>query len=77
MCLERRFMPRKARIFLSIAYVCLFTGISLATVNQHLGAGHPGWFDFLRGFLIGLAIVFLGFAARISRRCPPAQPLGQ
>jgi hypothetical protein len=67
-------MSRKARIFLGIGNFCLFAGLSLNLFNQELAPYHSNWFDFLRGFLLGLAITFMFFAARLSRRCSPSQP---
>ena len=72
MCLNYRSMPRKARIFLGIGNVCLFTGSSLVLFGNHPVTQHSGWFDFARGFLLGLAVTFMFFAARLSRRCSPA-----
>jgi len=60
-------MPRKARIFLAIGNVCLFTGVALNLFSHDYAAHHSGWLDFARGFLLGLAITFMFFAARLSR----------
>jgi len=75
-CIDRRAMPRKARIFLAIGNVCLFTGVAMTTVNHRFGALHADWFDFFRGMLMGMAITFMFFAARLSCRRPP-QPLSR
>ena len=70
MCLDRRLISRKARIFLAIGNLCLFTGVSLNLVSHNYAAHHLGWLDFARGFLLGLAIIFLFFAASLKRRQP-------
>ena len=71
MCLERRQLSRKARIFLALGNLCLVAGLSLSLFNNTLGAQHANSLDFFRGMTIGLAITFLFFAARLSRRQPP------
>jgi hypothetical protein len=71
MCVPYREMSRKARLFLAGGNLCLFTGVALGLFNHHAVAHHPDWYDFFRGMLMGLAIVFMFFAARLSRRCAP------
>ena len=75
MCLDRRSMPRKARIFLAIGNLCLFTGLSLTLFNHDFAAHHSSGFDFARGFLMGLAITFNLAAVVISRNNRPANLL--
>lgn len=76
MCIDPYTMPRKARIFLAIGNVCLFTGVAMTNFDHRFGALHADWFDFIRGMLMGMAITFMLFAARLSRRRPP-QPLSR
>jgi uncharacterized membrane protein YccC len=78
MCLNHRFMPRKARIFLAIGNLCLFACVALNTSNHSLAVHHSDWLDFLRGMMIGLGATFVFFSARLARRCrPPANPLAR
>jgi hypothetical protein len=72
MCLNYRLMPRKARMFLAIGNVCLFAGIVAGNFGHSFGVHQPGWYDFLRGLLMGLAITFNFAAVRFSRRQPPS-----
>lgn len=68
MCIANRHLTRKARIFLAIGNICLFTSIVLAQVGHGVGAAHPNLFSGVRGFLLGLSIVFNFQVARLSRR---------
>jgi hypothetical protein len=71
MCLDRRLMPRKARIFLAIGNVCLIMGIVMGNFDLRFHGNHSCWFDFARGFFLSMAIVFMYSAGRLARRCSP------
>jgi hypothetical protein len=67
MCLAKRNLPPKARRFLVIGNLCLSAGLLLSIFGKDLGLHHAIACDALRGFLLGLAIVFNFNAMRIAR----------
>ncbi len=74
MCLERRNLSPKARRFLAIGNLCLVAGLSLSIFGKDLGLPQTAPYDALRGFLLGLAIVFNFYALRLARKSPENQP---
>jgi hypothetical protein len=74
MCLPIQNENRIARIFLSIGLFCLATSLLPQVFHIHYGF-NPDWADFLRGFFMGLALVFIPFAGLHRRkRNFPNQP---
>jgi hypothetical protein len=71
----RRQLSPKARAIFVAGNVCLILGISLGLFDHDLSPQRHLWFDFLRGFLLGSAIVFQFATLRMSRRCAPIPPL--
>ncbi len=68
MCLGRRPLSRRSRIFLALGNLCLFTGITGPRFALHeSNSAH-----FIAGFCIGLSITFLVAAAR-GFNCPPTR----
>jgi hypothetical protein len=74
MCLAKRNLTPKARRFLAIGNFCLVTGLTLSIFNKDIGLHHTALYDALRGFLLGLAIVFNLNALRIARNSPEDHP---
>ncbi len=74
MCLERRNLSPKARRFLAIGNLCLVAGLTLSIFDKDLGLHHQDLYDALRGFFLGLAITFIFFAFRLTRKSPQDQP---
>ncbi len=64
MCLGRRPLSRRSRIFLALGNLCLFTGITVPRFALHeSNSAH-----FIAGFCIGLSITFLT-AAVLGLNC--------
>ncbi len=74
MCLDRRNLSPTARRFLTIGSFCLVAGLTLSIFDKDLGLHHKNLYDALRGFLLGLSIVFNFYALRFARRRPQDQP---
>ncbi len=70
-CRKIRDLDPKTRRIWSCGNLCLFTGLALAQVGEGLGHRYSILFFGLRGFLLGLAIVFLAWSARRARRNGP------
>jgi len=70
MCLAHRrsLDPKSRRIFVA-GQLSLVAANLLFLFGQPLARLHPGAVDALRGFLLGLAIVFLFRSIRRNRRC--------
>jgi hypothetical protein len=68
MCLAKRNLPRKSRLFLAIGNLCMAAGLILSRFS-----GQLNWLHFLRGFLLGLAITLLFAALHFGRRNPQNQ----
>ena len=68
MCLARQNMPRKARTLFSLGNLSLCAGIVSSRVTDGLNQHQNNWLHFLSGFLLGLAIVLLFAAVRLTRR---------
>lgn len=74
MCFARRNLTPKARRFLAIGSVCLTVGLVLSLFDKDFGSHHAAFYDGLRGFLLGLAIVFNFNALRLAGNLPQNQP---
>lgn len=70
MCLTRRKLTPKARLFLVIGNLCLSAGLLLGIFARDLGPRHPNLFDALRGLLLGIAIALNFGALVLARRNP-------
>ena len=68
MCLGHRNLSRKARNFLALGNLCMFTGIVLSRYSGSGSAQHANTMHFLAGFLLGIAIAFLTAAMYNARR---------
>jgi hypothetical protein len=73
MCLARRNLNPKARRFIAIGNLCLFTSITLGLFDKDIRPEHVMIYHFTRGALLGLAICFLYATARLSRCGPQNQ----
>ena len=69
MSFTRRQLTPKARRFLAIGNLCLFTSAAMTILGKDFALHHVDIYDGLRGFLIGLAITFIFYAFRLARRC--------
>ena len=74
MRLARRNLTPKGRRFLVSGSLCLSASLILSSFDKDLGLQHAALYDALRGFLLGLAIVFNFAAMRLARNCPQNQP---
>jgi hypothetical protein len=74
MCLARRNLTQKARCFLAIGNLCLFSGLMLSLFGKDIGQHHAAIYDAVRGFLIGLSIAFNLGALRMGANCHETQP---
>ena len=70
MFFRKRYLTPKARRFLAIGNLCLFTGFMMTILGKDFGLHHVAIYDGLRGLLLGLAIAFNFGAFRFSRNCP-------
>ena len=70
MCLARNRLSLKARRFLAIGNICLFTSISMSLLQSAFAHQHEPIYDGLRGFLLGLAITFNFYAFRRAKSRP-------
>ena len=68
MCLGHRNLSRKARNFLALGNLCMFTGLVLSRYSGSGSAQHANTMHFLTGFLLGIAIAFLTAAMYNARR---------
>lgn len=64
----RDFDPKTRRIW-ACGNLCLTTGLMLTLFASNFGHRHPGLYDALRGFLLGMAVVFLFWSTRRMRNC--------
>ena len=74
MCLARRNLTPKSRLFLAIGNLCLFSGIVLSRFDTDLVQQHAAAYHCARGFLIGISIAFNIGAMRSARNCHETQP---
>jgi hypothetical protein len=65
-------MSRKQRRFYAAGQVCLWTAVSMAAFSNRYSA-HHGWFDGIRGLLIGLALGLLLFGVKFGDRSGKVQ----
>lgn len=70
MCLAKRNLTPKARWFLALGNLCLFSGLMLTLLGKDFSHAHVDWYDGIRGFLIGLALTFNFAAFRFANRSP-------
>ena len=74
MCLAHRnirdYDPKTRRIW-AWGNFCLFTGASLMVFADGIGHRHPNFFLALRGFFMGMAVVFLFWSSRRMRSFGP------
>jgi flagellar biosynthesis protein FliR len=73
MSFTRRHLSPKARLFLAIGNICLFTSVMMTILGKDFGHHHALLYDGLRGLLLGLAISFNFGAFRFAGRCPEKQ----
>ncbi|MGC2620765.1 MAG: hypothetical protein WA414_17090 [Acidobacteriaceae bacterium] len=74
MCLPNENQNPRARIFLSVGMLCLVASLLPQVFGFTYGL-NPTPLHFLRGFFVGLALVFIPFAGiRRRKRNFPNQP---
>lgn len=59
--------PKTRRLW-SCGQICLVTGTSLTLFAAHFAQRHHNLFNALRGFFLGMALVFLFWSIRRMRR---------
>ena len=64
-----RTLNPKARSLLVMGNLCLCASLALAVNGRSFASSHVSTFDFLRGALAGVAIVFNLSALRLGRGC--------
>jgi hypothetical protein len=66
-------MNPKARRFMAIGNLCLFSSITLRLFDKDIQPGYMVIYHFAMGLLLGVAICCLYGAARLSRCGPQSQ----
>jgi len=69
MCRNIRDYGPKTRSIYAVGNVCLMAGLMLNLFFTSFGHRHPDLYLALRGFFIGMAIVFLFWSTRRMRSC--------
>jgi len=69
MCRNIRNFDAQTRRIFTCGNLCLIAGLTLSVFAGSFSHQHPNFYSALRGFLLGLAIVFLFWSTRRARNC--------